>query len=475
VKIEHSKKNDGTMRTAAIIMAVAVIISAALMFGPLPAGLTRAGQRVLGIAVVAIGLWSTEMLPMGVTGMMVVVALAVSGGVSGFQEALIGFAKPVPYFLIAVLTIGLAVSKSGLAERIAYFFLQHCRGRPKALYIQLLMAFPVLTLLLPSATTRTGILVHVYEQALALSNVPKSAPLSKAVMMALNSLNRLASTAILTGGITPVVAAALVGGLSWGRWLVLMIVPYLALLILGAVLIYGIYRQGFKGSLPQAPETERRPLSKVEIRTIVITLGASFLWLTDAVHHMDPSLPALLAWMCLLAPGIGVMTWKEFERNIGWANFFVIASSMSLAHALISSSAGAWLGSRIVLSIPALSHNPRLLVLVLLVATAPVRLLIPNITGFLAIGIPIAMSMGTATGLNPIVCGLLVMIAGDAVLYYPAQSASSLVVYERGHLSAAEIFRFGLLMTLTAYFIVMFIALPYWGLVGEPLLPIISK
>jgi len=114
-------------------------------------------------------------------------------------------------------------------------------------------------------------------------------------------------------------------------------------------------------------------------------------------------------------------------------------------------------------------------VLVLLVATAPVRLLIPNITGFLAIGIPIAMSMGTATGLNPIVCGLLVMIAGDAVLYYPAQSASSLVVYERGHLSAAEIFRFGLLMTLTAYFIVMFIALPYWGLVGEPLLPIISK
>ena len=463
------------MRTAAIIMAVAVIISAALMFGPLPAGLTRAGQRVLGIAVVAIGLWSTEMLPMGVTGMMVVVALAVSGGVSGFQEALIGFAKPVPYFLIAVLTIGLAVSKSGLAERIAYFFLQHCRGRPKALYIQLLMAFPVLTLLLPSATTRTGILVHVYEQALALSNVPKSAPLSKAVMLALNSINRLASTAILTGGITPVVAAALVGGLSWGRWLVLMIVPYLALLILGAVLIYGIYRQGFKGSLPQAPETERRPLSKVEIRTIVITLGASFLWLTDAVHHMDPSLPALLAWMCLLAPGIGVMTWKEFERNIGWANFFVIASSMSLAHALISSSAGAWLGSRIVLSIPALSHNPRLLVLVLLVATAPVRLLIPNITGFLAIGIPIAMSMGTATGLNPIVCGLLVMIAGDAVLYYPAQSASSLVVYERGHLSAAEIFRFGLLMTLTAYFIVMFIALPYWGLVGEPLLPIISK
>ena len=106
----------------------------------------------------------------------------------------------------------------------------------------------------------------------------------------------------------------------------------------------------------------------------------------------------------------------------------------------------------------------------LLLAAAPVRLLVPNITGFLAITIPIAMSVGTASGLNPVVCGLLMMIAGDAVLYYPAQSASSLVVYERGHLSAPEIFRFGLWMTLVAYVVVLLIALPYWAAVGEPLL-----
>ncbi len=79
------------------------------------------------------------------------------------------------------------------------------------------------------------------------------------------------------------------------------------------------------------------------------------------------------------------------------------------------------------------------------------------------------MSIGAASGLNPIVCGLLAMIVGDAVLYYPAQSASSLVVYERGFLSAPEIFRFGLVMTLVAYLIVLAVALPYWAIVGEPL------
>ena len=33
-------------------------------------------------------------------------------------------------------------------------------------------------------------------------------------------------------------------------------------------------------------------------------------------------------------PRVGVLTWKEFERDIGWTNFFVLASSLSLARAL---------------------------------------------------------------------------------------------------------------------------------------------
>ena len=142
---------------------------------------------------------------------------------------------------------------------------------------------------------------------------------------------------------------------------------------------------------------------------------------------------------------------------------------MSLAKALIDSGAGAWLAHFIVDRLPALSQSPLLVVLVLLIAAAPMRLLIPNITGFLAISIPIAMSIATLTNLNPVVCGLLVMMAGDAVLYYPAQSASSLVIYERGHLSSAEVFWFGCLMTLVAGLVVVFIALPYWNLIGEPL------
>ncbi len=78
-------------------------------------------------------------------------------------------------------------------------------------------------------------------------------------MLALSSINRLASTILLTGGITPVLAASLIGGISWSRWLVLMIVPYGALLAVGALLIYGLYRKGFRTPLPACRPPKRDP------------------------------------------------------------------------------------------------------------------------------------------------------------------------------------------------------------------------
>ncbi|HTD91226.1 MAG TPA: SLC13 family permease [Burkholderiales bacterium] len=461
--------SDTQSKRAPLTIALLVGICAGLIAMPSPAGLPEAGKRVIAVAVLAIGLWCSEALPAGVTAIVLIVALVMTGAVSSMPEALSGFAEPVAYFLIGVLTIGLAVSKSGLAERVARFFLRRSRGSARSLYLQLLLAFPLLTCILPSATTRTGILVHVYEQALELASVPRQAPLASAVMMALNSINRLASTVLMTGGITPMVAAALIGGIGWGQWLLLMSVPYLALLVIGSALIHFRYRQGFAQPLPQLPEEPVRKFTSVEIRTLVITIGASVLWLTDAWHHWHPAIPALIAWILLLMPRYGVLSWKEFERDIGWANFFVLASSLSLARALKVSGASDWVAGLITAAVPAFHSQPVYVIATLLVASVPVRLLIPNITGFLATTIPIAMAIGSATGVNPMICGLAVMIAGDAVLYYPAQSVSSLAVYERGYLSAPEIFKFGVWMTLVAFIVVLVVALPYWSAVGMAL------
>lgn len=451
------------------IIALLVALGVLLLALPAPDGLPEAGRRVIVVAILAVVLWCTEALPAGVTGVLLIAALLVTGGVPGVRQALAGFAEPVAYFLVGVLTIGVAVSRSGLADRVARWFLRRSGTSARAFYLELLLSFPLLTLILPSATTRTGILVHVYAQALELAQVPRRSPLARAVMMALNAINRLASTILLTGGITPVVSASLIGGIYWSQWLLLMSIPYLALLLAGAALTGWIYRAGFRQQLAVHEESGPAPLASREKRAMIITLLASLMWLSDALHHWNPAVPAIIAWVLLLAPRIGVISWGEFQRGVGWSSFLVIASSMSLARALVDSGATGWIAALIVAQVPGFRDAPLLIVLAIMLAAVPVRLLIPNITGFLSTTIPVAMSIGAITGVNPMLCGLAVMIAGDAVLYYAAQSASSLVVYELGYLDAREIFVFGVLMTLVAFAVVFIVAIPWWELVGEPL------
>jgi anion transporter len=454
-----------------VLLVPLVGLTTALFLPPLLAGLPLAGQRALIVTLITILLWTGEILEPGVSALVGVTLLALSGATPNLRGALQGFANPVPFFLVGVLTMGVAVVRSGLAERLARTILERARGRSLAVYLQLVLSFPVLTFLLPSATTRSGILIHIYDEVFTLGRVPRGAEVAKAIMLALSSINRLASTSLLAGGITPVMSAALIGGMSWTGWFALMAVPYYAILLFGGGLTYALYRRGFARGLPTPEPVPRRPVSGSEWRTVAIILGASVLWLTDGLHHLDPAIPALLAFAALLTPGLGPLAWSDLDRGVGWSNFFVIAASISLAHALVSSGAAPWLGRLLVGGLPALGGGGLAVVALLMLGATLLRVLVPNISGFLALGIPIAMSVGRETGVNPLVCALVVMMTGDAVVYYPAQSSSALVIYERGHVSAGEMLRFGLWMTLVGWVVILVVALPWWALVGEPLTP----
>ncbi len=459
--------------SSAPLRGVPAVLLAALALGlflpPLLGGLALQAQRALIVTLITIVLWTTRSIDAGATSLLGVALLALTGATTGLRQALQGFANPVPYFLVGVLALGVAVAKSGLAERVARHVLDRADGRALRVYVQLVLAMPVLTFLLPSATTRSGILVHIYEEVFGLARVPAGAGVIKAVMLALTSINRLASTALLTGGITPVMSAAIIGGMSWTSWLVLMAVPYYAILALGALVTWALYRRGLNVILSRAEHAEPRPIMGAEWRTLAVVTGTGLLWLTDAWHHLDPALPALLGLVALLTPRLGILTWSDLDRGVGWANFFVIGTSISLAHALGESGAAAWLARGLVGGLPGLGGDPLGSIVLLMLGATVLRALIPNISGFLALGLPIAMSVGRETGINPLVCALVVMITGDAVLYYPVQSGSALVIYQRGHVSAGEILRFGLWMTAVAYVAILLVALPYWSFLGETL------
>lgn len=458
-----------TITTVLRVLAPVAVFAICMML-PAPEGLTPQGQAALAVMCLAVILWATEALHIAVTGIVGIVLLILVGGVSDVGEALYGFSQPVAYFLIGILTLGMAVHRSGLAERVSILLMRGTGGNPILLYIQMLFSFAALTFALPSASTRGAILVHIYEQVMERWNIPQDHSYHKAVMMALGSLNRLGSTALLAGGVTPVVASGLLGDFSWGRWFILMSVPFYANLIIGGTLLFLLYRSGFRVDAHAGAQfLEAGPITAVEVRAGAIALFTAFMWFSDFAHGLHPSVPALIALCLILMPGVGVLNWRDLEQNLGWGNFVVIASTLSLAHALVGSGAAAWFSGSLVGWIGGLSSNPWLFLLALCCCAAVVRSMLPNIAGYLALVIPVAMAAGEAVGLNPLVCGMAVVAVGDTPVYYPAGATSGIFIFQRASVRGIEVFRFGLIMTAVAVGTLFLLAMPYWRLLGEPL------
>ena len=453
-----------------LLLAVAALLGILLM--PTPEGLTEQGQRALAVMLFAVILWATEAIPVPVAGVGGVLLLVLVGAVPDIGPALYGFSQPVAYFLIGILTLGLAVHRSGLAERLATYLMRGAAGSPRLLYAQMLFSFAALTFALPSASTRGAIMVHVYEQVLEHWGIPKEHPLYKATMMAMGSLNRLGSTALLAGGITPVVASGLLGDFSWTQWFLLMSVPFYANLIVGGAVLYVFYRSGFRlGDDAGAATVSLGRISPVEMRAGVIVMLTALLWFTDFAHGLHPAVPAMIAACLILLPRIGILTWSEFERNLGWSNFFIIATSLSLSHTLVTTGAVAWFSESLVGAVSQVASSPMLVLLMLCVCFALLRFILPNIAGYLALVIPVTMAAAESLGLDPLVCGMAAVVVGDSVVYYSAGGTASVFIFQRANIPNPEIFRFAIAMTVIATAILLLGVVPYWGLVGHPLVP----
>ena len=453
------------LRECWIGAAVAVYLLARL--SPEIDGLSPQGQAVLGATAAGATLWISEATPIGLTAIVVLVLLALSPGMR-LSDAAGGFSSEVVFFLIGAVAIGSAVEISGLAARAARFLGRMARGSPARLYVQMIASLPAFAVLVPSAITRNAILIPAYRDALERMGIGHTDRSGRMLMLALGVLNPLASSALLTGGLASITAAALLGGFSWLRWFALMSVPYYALLFGGAFLLRCLVGPFEPARHAQPQEQARQPFSAVEMKTLLVLAATLALWLTDHFHHLSPAIPALSGAAVLLTPRLGVLSWQAFESKLSWGIILSIGAALSLAAAMTASGAADFVSRSVVSHLAGLANEPMLLIIGLVAAVALIHLAITNLAACIALLIPFAATIAERAALNPIVCGLVVTIVVDAVILYPIQTATNLLAYETGYYGAADVRRLGIGMLLLTV-IVIFLTIPYWNMLGLPL------
>ena len=142
-----------------IWLGVATVIGVILAMLPTPAGLSRPGQLVLAITAFTVVLWATDFMNNGVTSIFMM-ALMIMAGIK-VPLVLSGYSDGAFWTLLAVLYLGFAMRKTGLAERLSYYILSFFPGT----YSGILTAFFVIGFVLaqgiPSMTVRTAIMAPI--------------------------------------------------------------------------------------------------------------------------------------------------------------------------------------------------------------------------------------------------------------------------------------------------------------------------
>jgi len=466
----HRSKESVRASGRIVWIIVATLIYPCTLILPSPDGLNHEAQAVLGVVLTGVMLWISEALPLAATALLVLVLLGI---IPTWQQSLtfVGFASPVVFFVIGAAAMGAAVEVTGLATRIAAILVRWAKGSPNRLYVQMLVSLPGFAFLVPSAITRNAVLIPAYRDTLTAMGLGASGRVGRALMLALGILNPLASTALLTGGLTSVTASAIIGDFSWLRWFALMSVPYYLLICLGGIalrLMVGRFERPSTAAAAMSPAIP--PFSLQEIKTILVVLFVSVLWLTDFIHGWSPAIPALAGAVLLIFPRIGVLRWKDFESRLSWGLVLTIGVSLSLAQAMISTGAADWLGRQFVMLCMGSHENPLLFLISMIVAAVIVHLAITNLAACAALIIPIAMTIARSAGINPIMCALIITIVINTVIFYPVQTAANLIAYESGYFSAADVGRLGVIMLGLTILVSLAIAVPYWSLLGLALM-----
>lgn len=341
-------KSSGTaerpdpMRLGAVVLFGVVVYWAI----PRPESVTPEGWRLLAIFTSAIAGLMLRPLPGGAVLLLSLIVATLSGALE-IEQAVSGYGSPAVWLVVGALLIARALIETGLAKRIALWFVRHFGSKSSGIAYALIFSDMTLATMIPSNTSRAGGVIMPI--ARSLSELYGSLPgktaglLGTFLMAAVYQGEVVASAMFLTGQASNFIAADIVKSiagyeLSWGLWALAGLAPGL-LSVMGLVWIVSRLLPPEIRHTPRATEFAREELIKLGTMGVNqwITVGVFIcvcgLWMTSTVHSIPVATASLSGAAVLIVSG--VLNWDDvINQSSAWDIFIWYGGVITLGNAL---------------------------------------------------------------------------------------------------------------------------------------------
>jgi len=466
------RQSSTTSVSVARLLKTLAPIVIPLVFWFLPLSLEPKAHHAIAVTLFMILAWATEILDHGVTGLLGCYLFWALNIVT-FDVAFSGFANDTPWFLMGAILFGTMASKSGLARRLAYALTLRIGTSYSRLLLALIVSDFMLTFLVPSGMARVTIMAAVASGLLGAFGVGQGSNVGRGMFLILTYTAGVFDKTIIAG------AAAITGRgviesvghtqVYWSQWLVAFLPSDIVTILVAWRLTLWLYPPE-SASLPGGRKYLKDELSKagpwtpLEKKSLALMLAAVFLWATDFIHHISPSMIGLGIGLLSVLPFTGILGSDDF-RKLNFLQLFFVAAAVSMGNVLSATKGLSVLTNTVLSWLEPLLTNSSFAVLALYWTGFIYHLFLASEISMLATSTPLLMAFANDHSLNALKIGMLwVFSSGGKIFVY--QSGVLVIGYSYGYFSAKDILRLGLLMSIVDSLLLLVVVPFYWPLIG---------
>ncbi|MCH7924683.1 MAG: DASS family sodium-coupled anion symporter [Planctomycetes bacterium] len=460
--------------TKLAILGVAVVAATWLVTAPvyirpsdLPPGMAEAApQRCIGVFIICMALWFTNLIPLAATGLLAIAMLPLLG-ILPKEEAFSLFGNSAVFFMLGVFLLAAAMISTGLSKRVTLVVLHRFGKNPTRLVIGVTVSAAFLSLWMPEHAV-AAMIFPIITEIVASLKLERGAPYAKKLFLGLAWGSIIGGVGTFLGGSRAPLALemlhkahpdARISFLSW------MLAAAPIVVVMTAVAVFMLTRRlpneldDIKGATSMLDERVRRlgPMSGREVRLAGLTLVTIVFWISTGTT-IGLGVIAIVAATALFV--LRIVEWKDVQGYVNWGVLIMYGGAVALGAALAETKAMEWLAHEVISD----SFPP--LALMMIMATVAI-VLTEGISNAAAVAIllPIGYSLGEMTGVGPIMMTLCVTVASGLAFLLPISSPPNAISFSAGHYSVREVVQLGWPMTVCALIVMYAVIAVWWNMV----------
>jgi len=453
-----------------LLAVVASVLIAYFLASPLEEKM----RVTLTLLVFASGLWITELLPMGITGLIIAVAQPLLGAQT-FEKALTPFFSPTVALILGSFFLALAFEKQDLDEALAYRLVMRIGGDAKKLVLGLMFTTAFLSMWLSNTATAALMVTLALGLTVKCEKEKDRENFYKVAVLGIAYSASVGGIATLIGTPPNMVAAGmlqeLVGyNLTFLGWM-LYGLPITAIFVLLIwVLLFRLFP--VEATIVQKPEKKTAVLNVKQKLTLFVFILAAALWVTSSLpeplaatfgwrgHGLPSGLVALLVTIVLFL--MGVLNQHDIPR-VDWNTVLLFGGGLSLGAAMEASGLTDWVGQSLAVAV---GRGSSAILFLVLGFSALLFTMVASNTASANVFVPIAISVSLAIGISPVVSAVLVAVCSSLDFMLPVGTPPNAIAYSTGKVKVREMVKAGLLLDIVGALVTIIFALTFWPLIS---------